>query len=268
MAEFSVWLEGYEVTGNESNARFVGTVEADTFAEACAELMAKPPWNDGNFNREALTYWGCRLFDNEADARKTFTWSSTRVRQRGRAFGSPLFRERSHEAGKAGTARRVKAAQSQSIGRHRTMQQVKHPAKPDHRSIPALRGQRNQDDAAEAIAVACSHPWSGGRFAPRWASIRWSGDHQRRFSPRWRKPILHAFPVSLAVAIAEYGFVEGQDYVIVQDLRSPVSGSSKSRGQIAIDYHGTLDMGKELAMVENNEIGRNLGNSEVEKISF
>jgi hypothetical protein len=32
----------------------------------------KRPWDDGNFNPEALTYWGCKLFDNEADARKGF----------------------------------------------------------------------------------------------------------------------------------------------------------------------------------------------------
>lgn len=50
--------------------------------------------------------------------------------------------------------------------------------------------------------------------------------------------------------IAEYGFVEGEDYF-------PVSGSiRRGRGQPKTDYHLTLDMAKELAMVENNEIGR------------
>jgi hypothetical protein len=72
MPKFSVWMEGYEVTGNAAGAKLIGTIEADTFAQACAELMSKPPWNDGNFNREQLTYWGCRLFDNEADAGKAF----------------------------------------------------------------------------------------------------------------------------------------------------------------------------------------------------
>ena len=74
MPKFNVWVEGYQVTGNEDEARLVGTIEADTFAEACARLMSKPPWNDDPslFNREALTYWGCRLFDNETDARKAF----------------------------------------------------------------------------------------------------------------------------------------------------------------------------------------------------
>jgi hypothetical protein len=72
MPKFSVWMEGYEVTGNAADARLIGTVEADTFADACAEVMSRPPWNDGNFNREQLSYWGCRLHANEADARKGF----------------------------------------------------------------------------------------------------------------------------------------------------------------------------------------------------
>jgi hypothetical protein len=67
MPKFNVWVEGYQ-----DEARLVGTVEAPTFADACADLMSKPPWNDGNFDREKLTYWGCGLFDNEADARKAF----------------------------------------------------------------------------------------------------------------------------------------------------------------------------------------------------
>jgi hypothetical protein len=36
MPKFDVWLEGFEVTGNASDARLVGTVEANSFAEACA----------------------------------------------------------------------------------------------------------------------------------------------------------------------------------------------------------------------------------------
>ncbi len=51
--------------------------------------------------------------------------------------------------------------------------------------------------------------------------------------------------------IDEYGFVEGEDY-------SPVLGnrSDGKKGKPRIDYHLTLDMAKELAMVENNEKGR------------
>lgn len=50
--------------------------------------------------------------------------------------------------------------------------------------------------------------------------------------------------------IEQYGFAEGEDY-------SPVSGKIPGkRGQPRTDYHLTLDMAKELAMVENNERGR------------
>lgn len=56
--------------------------------------------------------------------------------------------------------------------------------------------------------------------------------------------------------IAKFDFTEGQDFVITQDLISPVSGSSKARNRETVEYHASLDMAKELAMVENNEKGR------------
>jgi len=50
--------------------------------------------------------------------------------------------------------------------------------------------------------------------------------------------------------IEQYGFIEGEDY-------SPNLGKTSRRGgRPATDYHLTLDMAKELAMVENNERGR------------
>jgi anti-repressor protein len=48
----------------------------------------------------------------------------------------------------------------------------------------------------------------------------------------------------------------GVDYEKGVDLRVPVSGSAKARAQEADVYRLTLDMAKELAMVENNERGR------------
>jgi anti-repressor protein len=44
--------------------------------------------------------------------------------------------------------------------------------------------------------------------------------------------------------IEKYGFGEGQDFVIVEDLSSPNPGSAKSRPQTLIEYHLTLDMGE------------------------
>ncbi|EOZ1497456.1 antA/AntB antirepressor family protein [Enterobacter hormaechei] len=56
--------------------------------------------------------------------------------------------------------------------------------------------------------------------------------------------------------ITQYGFAAGVDYVAVENLSSPVSVSAKSRQQIEHDYLLSLDMAKELAMVERNEQGR------------
>ncbi|WP_231566855.1 phage antirepressor KilAC domain-containing protein [Pectobacterium betavasculorum] len=56
--------------------------------------------------------------------------------------------------------------------------------------------------------------------------------------------------------ISQYGFISDQDYMIVENLSSPKRASSKSRQQIEHDYLITIDMGKELAMVERNEKGR------------
>lgn len=56
--------------------------------------------------------------------------------------------------------------------------------------------------------------------------------------------------------INQYVFVENQDFITVQSLSSPDLANAKSRSQVRIEYHLTLDMAKELAMVENNEQGR------------
>ena len=51
--------------------------------------------------------------------------------------------------------------------------------------------------------------------------------------------------------IAKFCFVEGQDYLLTKSGEQLPSGTKYS-----IDYHITLDMAKELSMVENNAKGR------------
>lgn len=54
--------------------------------------------------------------------------------------------------------------------------------------------------------------------------------------------------------IAEYGFVENQDYILISQIRETKTGRGGDRR--SKDYHLTLDTAKELAMVERNDKGR------------
>lgn len=58
--------------------------------------------------------------------------------------------------------------------------------------------------------------------------------------------------------IASYGFEEGVDYVRAEHLGSPNSGNQTGRGgdRRSVSYHLSLDMAKELAMVERNAEGK------------
>lgn len=60
--EWEVWSEGYAATGERANASLHGKAIAKTFEEACTIVFGKP----------TKDVWGCRLFDNEVDARKGF----------------------------------------------------------------------------------------------------------------------------------------------------------------------------------------------------
>lgn len=68
MNTFEVWIEGYAASGNRSGARLLDIIQANTFTEAVIEAGR----GDGSFNPDNLTFWGCRSFDNEEDARKSY----------------------------------------------------------------------------------------------------------------------------------------------------------------------------------------------------
>lgn len=57
------------------------------------------------------------------------------------------------------------------------------------------------------------------------------------------------FPTWIAGRIEEYGFVLGRDYVTVEGLSSPNSGSAKARAQMTLEYYLSLDTAKVLGMV-------------------
>lgn len=65
---FEIWSEGFAATGQSGPAALLATVEASSFREACDKHLENSP----NYDAAAGTHWGCHLFDNEADARKSF----------------------------------------------------------------------------------------------------------------------------------------------------------------------------------------------------
>lgn len=71
--EYEIWIEGYSVTGNSSEASFIGKSTGKTFEDACKNYRdneGKPLKLDKEYSRPSI--WACRLFDNEIDARKSF----------------------------------------------------------------------------------------------------------------------------------------------------------------------------------------------------
>ena len=56
--------------------------------------------------------------------------------------------------------------------------------------------------------------------------------------------------------IEKYEFVENQDFIIISQNRETIDKNGYNKVSVAIEYAITLDMAKELSMVENNEQGR------------
>jgi hypothetical protein len=67
-----VWVEGYQVQGNASTARLLSSVIATNLEIAVEKLKAHGNCHgiEGKVGKPNI--WGCRLFDNELDARKSF----------------------------------------------------------------------------------------------------------------------------------------------------------------------------------------------------
>lgn len=75
MQTYQIWAEGYEATGQSGTATYMGSASGETFKDAVKKLAASKGPEDRAFyntDRTQPTYWGCGLFDNEADARKSF----------------------------------------------------------------------------------------------------------------------------------------------------------------------------------------------------
>jgi hypothetical protein len=68
MKKYTIWREGFHVMEGKAGASFVAEIEADSFQEACDKHFQ----GQDLYDSKRLTEWGCRLFEKEKDARKSF----------------------------------------------------------------------------------------------------------------------------------------------------------------------------------------------------
>ena len=71
LKKFEIWSEGYACTGQSDGAMLHGKIKANSFKEACIKFFTSGEDKE-YFDPDQMTYWGCKLFDNEKDARKSF----------------------------------------------------------------------------------------------------------------------------------------------------------------------------------------------------
>ena len=71
MQLFTIWTEGYAATGESGTATYMGEAKGKNLQDAVKNLFNT---RDGGewVNKDYTAYWGCKFFDNEADARKSF----------------------------------------------------------------------------------------------------------------------------------------------------------------------------------------------------
>ena len=72
MPSFEIWSEGFSATGNSGTAQRWGNAVGRTFKEACLEYSRGDANFDNYFNLNRLTFWGCKLYPSEEEARKSF----------------------------------------------------------------------------------------------------------------------------------------------------------------------------------------------------
>ena len=71
MEEYEIWVEGFAITGNNAQASLLAKQKGKSWVDAVSRYMEKNPERI-RIDERGFTVWGCRLFDNEADARKSF----------------------------------------------------------------------------------------------------------------------------------------------------------------------------------------------------
>lgn len=81
MKKYNIWIEGYLATGMEGiparAQELASNIEANSFLEAVKKWYSSEPdasyrYGDLTIRDDIASIYGCRLFDNEKDARKSF----------------------------------------------------------------------------------------------------------------------------------------------------------------------------------------------------
>lgn len=72
MRDFDIWCEGYVATGQSSGAMLLGHAKGEDLKQACINFAKQDKEFAGYFSEDRMTYWGCRIFDNGSDARRSF----------------------------------------------------------------------------------------------------------------------------------------------------------------------------------------------------
>ena len=66
-----VWMEGYVDGDQKESARFLGSYNIDgIFRTAVVQALIDNDMSRKYLDWDNLTWWGCRLFNNESDARR------------------------------------------------------------------------------------------------------------------------------------------------------------------------------------------------------
>ena len=71
MKLYEIWTERDNDYGRNCPVRCLGSAEGYSFKDACKRFAERVDWFRQKFDEQNTTYWGCRLFDNELDARKS-----------------------------------------------------------------------------------------------------------------------------------------------------------------------------------------------------
>jgi len=69
-----LWMQGFSASGQSQGASMLGTYQAVDLDDAVKQYIKqnKSDVDWDRFGRGIHAIWGCKLFDNEAEARKSF----------------------------------------------------------------------------------------------------------------------------------------------------------------------------------------------------